>query len=164
MGGIFSAIDISAGGLTVQRKKMDTVAENIANADTVRTPEGGPYRRKRVVVSEDQARVEFRSEFNKARDVLRKTHSGHRDGINLTPIDGQELSHVEAETTVDPASGFRLVHDPGHPDADEKGYVRMPDIEVVTEMVDMIAASRAYEANIAAIGAAKQMLTDAMDI
>ncbi len=164
MAGILSAIEISSRGLSVQRAKMNTVAQNIANAETVETKEGGPYRRKRVIVSEEKVKGNFNSLVKEAGVRLARTNKLHLRGKSIVTGDTVELSMVEGKEVTDPDSSFRLVYDPSHPDADDEGFVKMPDIEIVNEMVDMIAASRAYEANTVAISAAKKMAKDALDI
>ena len=164
MAGLLSAIEISSRGLSVQRAKMNTVAQNIANAETVETKEGGPYRRKRVIVSEEKVKGNFNSLVKEAGVRLARTNKLHLRGKSIVTGDTVELSMVEGKEVTDPDSSFRLVYDPSHPDADDEGFVKMPDIEIVNEMVDMIAASRAYEANTVAISAAKKMAKDALDI
>ncbi|HOP06930.1 MAG TPA: flagellar basal body rod protein FlgC [candidate division Zixibacteria bacterium] len=164
MSGILGAIEISSQGLSVQRKKMNVVAENMANAETTRTPEGGPYRRQRVVVEQDEVKGTFNSMLNTASVKLARTSDRHMTSHGYRSTDGVDLPTVEGDAVVDPDAKFRLVYDPSHPDADEDGYVQMPDVEIVTEMVDMMAASRAYEANTVAISAAKNMAKDALDI
>ncbi len=166
--GLFSSIKVSATGLRGQRVKMDVVARNLANAETSRTEEGTPYRRERAVFREVLAdrmqRVKARLTPNTAQDDgLTLTHPGHLPGLQArdeTPAQGLA---TEVGTAPD-ASDFRVVYDPGHPDADEEGYVLMPNVDMVTEMVDMIAASRAYEANLSAVQAAKDMFTNALRI
>jgi flagellar basal-body rod protein FlgC len=164
MGGIINAIDISGEGLSVQRARMNVIAQNMANAETVETDEGGPYQRKRVIVSENESAESFNSELAKANTRLARTHEGHRPGRVRILSEKTELSGVEAQEVTDPESSFRLVYDPSHPKADDEGYVKMPDVNVIDEMVDMMAASRAYEANTAVISAAKKMANDALDI
>jgi flagellar basal-body rod protein FlgC len=164
MAEILNALEISARGLTVQRKKMNTSAENLANAETTRTREGGPYRRQEVVVSEESARTGFRTLVKEAGMRLAQTNKHHLPSRGHRLREGVEISAVSAEQIQDPDTQFKIVHDPTHPDADEEGFVRMPNVEVVTEMVDMMAASRAYEANTVAIAAAKKMAKDALDI
>ena len=118
---------------------MDLIANNLANSETTRTPEGGPYRKQSAVFTVKQAQ-----------DTK----------IGADPsAEGVEVAGIVADTG-DP----RLVHSPGHPDADANGYVAMPDINPMEEMVDMISATRAYEANAAAIGAAKTMFAAALDL
>lgn len=164
MGGILNAIDISARGLSAQRSKMNVIAQNMANAETSETAEGGPYRRKRVVISEDKNTISFSTALGKASTNLVRTHSGHRYGRTLNAQNKSEVASVDFKEVQDPDSNFRLVHDPTHPDADENGFVKMPNIDVITEMVDMMTASRAYEANTSVISSAKKMANDAMDI
>ncbi len=164
MGGILNAIEISSQGLSVQRAKMNTVAKNIANAETTETKDGGPYRRERVIVREAEVKNSFDSFMKKAGSRLARTNSRHITGRGS--VHGIKLSipTVESEVHVDKDFGFKIVHDPSHPSADENGYVKMPDIEIITEMVDMMAATRAYEANTVAISSAKKMAKDALDI
>jgi flagellar basal-body rod protein FlgC len=164
MSGLFNAIEISATGMTLQRKKMDAVAQNIANVETTRTPEGGPYRRRRVMVSAAKEEVPFRNIMTSAKTDLVRTDSKHMNGISQLSTQKVEVSKVDGNEVEDPASSYRLVHDPGHPDADEKGFVKMPDVEIINEMVDMMAASRAYEANTTAILSAKEMAKNALGI
>jgi len=164
MSGIFTAIETSATGLSIQRRKMNVVSENIANAETTRTDSGGPYRRKRVVVAENVEDVPFKTHMARAGAKLSRTHANHLGGARRSSTETSEISKVNGETIEDPASNFRIVHDPNHPDADENGFVKMPDIEIINEMVDMMSASRAYEANTMAISAAKEMARNALDI
>ena len=164
MADILSAMEISSRGLSVQRAKMNAVAQNIANAETTETEDGGPYRRKRVVVSEDKIKGTFNSMVTEAGLRLSRTNQRHLGGKARRTGETIELSAVTGREVSDTDSSFRLVYDPSHPMADEEGYVKMPDIEIVNEMVDMMAASRAYEANTVAISAAKKMAKDALDI
>lgn len=162
---IFQSIDLSSTGLRAQRSRLEVVSENIANAETTRTEEGGPYRRKRVVMRADEPELLSSRPGGAQRfDELLLTHQGHLDTGRLA--DRLRLA-TGAEVTVEeaPDAGrFRQVFDPGHPDADEQGYVLMPNVDVVSEMVDMVAASRAYEANISAIESAKAMFLQALEI
>jgi flagellar basal-body rod protein FlgC len=164
MSGFLRAIDVSASGLTLQRKKMDAVAENIANAETTRTKEGGPYRRKRVVVSEIKEEAPFQTIMKQARSELSRTNARHMPGLKRLSNNDTELSMADGKEVSAPASDYRLVHDPDHPDADANGMVKMPDVEIVTEMVDMMTASRAYEANTMAILTSKEMAKNALEI
>ncbi len=164
MPGFLNAIDQSARGLSVQRSKMNVVAENIANAETTKTKEGGPYKRQRLIVEKQDSPGSFRSVMKQAGSSLARTNGRHMAGRGLRQFEKSEASSAQGQVIDDPDSSFKIVHDPSHPHADEEGYVRMPDIEIVTEMVDMMAASRAYEANTVAIGAAKKMAQDALDI
>lgn len=142
---MFGAIDSAASGLTAERLRMDVISNNIANANTTRTVEGGPYRRELVV-------FEPRSAENSFANVLAgQMGQGQEQGVRVTGI------------TKD-TSPLRRVYDPSHPDADATGYVAMPNVNVVTEMVDMITASRSYEANVTVINSAKAMAAKALDI
>jgi flagellar basal-body rod protein FlgC len=164
--GLFSAIRISASGLRGQRVKMDVVAQNLANAETTRTADGTPYRRQRAIFEQVLGDKVNRHETMLGRETesrLSRTHPAHMTetvASSETPGGGVESDVSVAED----ASDFRVVYDPGHPDADEGGYVLMPNVNPISEMVDLIAASRAYEANISAVQAAKDMFTDALKI
>jgi flagellar basal-body rod protein FlgC len=142
--GMFDSLEISATGLTAERLRMDVTAENLANAQTTRGANGGPYRRKEVVLQQASGASSFGSQ-------LRTAMSGKPGGVEVAAI---------AE---DP-SAARMVYDPGHPDADARGYVAMPNVDSVTEMVDLISSSRAYEANVTAMQASKQMFTKTLDL
>lgn len=164
--GLFGAIRASASGLRGQRLKMDVVARNLANAETTQTAEGTPYRRQRAVFEEvlgDKVRAHETLLGREQDSRLTRTHPAHIletvDTVKLPP------GGITSEVTVAPdASEFRVVYDPGHPDADEGGYVLMPNVNPITEMVDMITASRAYEANVSAIQSSKDMFADALKI
>jgi flagellar basal-body rod protein FlgC len=159
---LFSAIDISATGLAAQRSRMNAIAQNLANAETTRSPEGGPYRRQVTVLSELSRSTEFKTLFTGEKMKLMATQQNHLQPKYSTRE--EELLHGVAAQQVRDQSPPRMVYDPSHPDANEEGYVAMPNINIVTEMVDMIAASRSYEANITAINAAKAMAQRAIDL
>ena len=116
---------------------MDVIANNIANADSTRTPEGGPYRRQKVT---------FQSVYQQV--------TGNRS----------VASGVAVQSVAEDPTDYRMVYDPGHPDADETGYVKMPNVNVVEEMVDMISATRAYEANVTAMNATKSMVASGIEL
>lgn len=144
--GYFSSLDIGASALTAQRLRMDTISQNIANVNTTRTENGGPYRRKAVIFEEKSPNVPFSdylSDNNKEKFV--------GNGVRVARI-------VEDQTP------FKRMYEPGHPDADEEGYVLMPNVDVITEMVNMISATRAYEANVTSINTTKSMAMRALDI
>ena len=162
--GVFDSLDVSATGLSAQRRKLNAIASNIANVDTTRTAEGGPYKRKRVVMVESPRLARFRNILQSERNRLDGTHPAHLPAGPEPTLDellgaGVETMEVREEP-VEP----RMVYDPAHPDAREDGYVVFPDINVVTEMVDMIAASRAYEANVTAMNASKDMVMKSLEI
>lgn len=147
--GTFSAMNASASGLTAQRLRMDIISENIANANTTRTKTGGPYRRKMVVF---QAAENNNTSFAKILDNERKTA-----GIN-------NAGGVKVTAILEDQSDFKTVYDPTNPDADEDGNVEMPNVNTLDEMVDMISATRAYEANVTALNASKSMAMKALEI
>jgi len=164
MAGILNSIEISAGGLSVQRTKMNTIAQNIANAETTETKEGGPYRRQRVVVSENKEKVNFNAYMQEAGSKLARTDSRHIQGTIRVNNNTSEVANAECKIVTAPKDSFKLIYDPTHPQADASGYVKVPDVEIINEMVDMMAASRAYEANTVAISASKNMAKQALDI
>lgn len=163
--GLFDSIRISGTGLAGQRTRLDVVARNLANADTTQTAEGTPYRRQRAVFSEvlEQRVRQNRLQRDDQSGGLAQTHPGHLDGLRSFSREDREGVATAVDVAPD-ASEFRVVYDPGHPDADDEGYVLMPNVDVITEMVDMIAATRAYEANVSAVQAAKDMFTQALKI
>lgn len=162
MAGVLHAIQLSARGLTIQRRKMNVVAENLANAETTKTADGGPYQRKRITVREAKEPGNFDSFLRQADTPLARTNPAHRLGKVQQVRTDSEVATVEGREVQDP--GFKLIYDPSHPEADEQGYVKLPDIDIVTEMVDMMIASRAYEANTTAIATSKKMVKDSLDI
>lgn len=141
--GMFNAIDISASGLTAERLRMDVTAENLANAETTRTPEGGPYRRKTVILQ--QAGGGFAGQLTGA-------------------LAGSEPAGVEAVGVVPDNTPLRQVYEPGNPEANANGYVTMPNVNPVTEMTDLIDASRAYQANVTALQTTKTVFTKTIEL
>ncbi|MFA6540980.1 MAG: flagellar basal body rod protein FlgC [Bacteroidota bacterium] len=152
----FTGLNVSANGMSAQRKRMNAIASNIANAETTRTEDGGPYVRKMVLMKEESQGT-FSKLLNSGSFDL-----GVANKYNLGSMD-QGVSGVAAEETTD-STPFKMVYDPSHPDANDEGYVEMPNVNVVNEMVDMISATRSYEANVTAISAAKQMAKDSLEI
>ena len=149
--GIFSSINTAASGLTAQRTRLDVIADNIANVNTTRTNEGGVFRRKRVIFRPRVDQPYWRSPF-----LPRMLQSEVGRGVRITSVEEDRDSKP------------RLVYDPTHPDAiqsgPQKGYVEYPNVNVVNEMVDMIAASRSYEANVAVINGSRSMFAKALEI
>lgn len=139
-------MNVSATGLTAERLRMDIISKNIANANTTRTLAGTPYRRQMVVFEEQGYENSFEAMLQKA--------SG-----SAVVGNGVEVAEI-----VEDPSDFKRVYNPGHPDADDAGYVLMPNVDVVTEMVNMMTASRAYEANVTALNTAKSMAMKALEI
>ncbi len=164
MEGVFSSIDISGSGMSLQRRKMNVVAENIANAETTKTEDGGPYRRRRLQVNSDSEKLPFKTILNNSRAGLARTHKSHMTGAPSVTGNYESVVTARSKEIIAGEDEYRLVYDPGHPEADEDGYVKMPDIEIINEMVDMISANRAYEANAMAISASKDMLKGALEI
>ncbi|PJI09863.1 MULTISPECIES: flagellar basal body rod protein FlgC [Clostridium] len=140
--GAFDSLNISSSGLSAERLRMDTIASNVANISTTRTAEGGPYRRKVAVFQNN-----FENEFN--------TQTGKYD---------QKLLGVRAVKIAEDQSPFKMKYDPGNPDANADGYVAMPNVDILNEMADMMASTRAYEANVTAMNDEKGMYTKALEI
>ncbi|HHM23554.1 MAG TPA: flagellar basal body rod protein FlgC [Bacteroidetes bacterium] len=161
---ILSAFDISASGMRAQRRRMDAISLNLANIETTRTENGEPFRRRVVRMSAEAEGGTFAQVFSGARHRLYGTNQRHITEVRSGGMEGQPALPVKAEVSTLQQNAFRLVYDPDHPDADANGYVRYPNINVVTEMVDMISASRGYEANATAIEANKSMAKKALEI
>lgn len=161
---VFSSLNISASGLSVQRQRLDTIARNLANVDTTRTDAGGPYEREIVIISEKQPTTKFQSILDDLKSQVVMTHREHMSSSYYQrKMEGQR-GGVEVQAVENDNSPPRLKYDPGHPDANENGYVRMPNINVVTELVDIMGASRAYEANLTVIDAAKKIVKKSLEI
>jgi|TARA_B100001094_G_scaffold40010_1_gene34612 flagellar basal-body rod protein FlgC len=161
---IFDTLDISSTGLSAQRRKLTAIASNLANVDTTRTDEGGPYKRRRVVMLEAPKLSKFSVLLDQEGNRLRRTDGKHLSEAEPRPGDFFLGSGVMSQEVREEPLKPRMVYDPNHPDAREDGMVLYPDVNTITEMVDMIAASRAYEANITVMNAAKDMANRALDI
>ena len=144
--GLFTSFDINASGLTAERFRMDIISQNVANANTTRTSDGTPYRRKGVSFAEKETQTPFSRVLDSARD----NYSGK----------GVKVSTVAEDTWTD----MKMVYDPSHPDADDNGYVLYPNVNIVTEMTNVIDASRAYEANATAFNASKAMAIKGLEM
>jgi flagellar basal-body rod protein FlgC len=140
----FTSLDVSSSGMAAERTRMNLISSNIANANSTRSKEGGPYKRKDPVFAAVPASSGFKTPFNRAGSL--------------------ELKKVEVAQIREDQSPPRIQYDPTHPDADEKGYVALPNVNVIEEMVDMVSASRAYEANVTAAQAAKSMAMKTLDL
>lgn len=149
--GMYTSINIASSGLSAQRTRLDVISNNIANANTTRTPEGGAFRRSRVVFRPRVSQPYWRSPF-----LPKYLDNGIGRGVRI------------AEIEKDYDADVRLVYDPTHPDAiktgPRKGYVEYPNVNIVSEMTDMISASRSYEANVTVINGSKAMFTRALEI
>lgn len=139
---MFDVFSVSASGMEAQRIRMNIIASNLANVDTTRTPQGGPYRR---------------------RDVVFTTDGDNFSRLLARGMDGS-LSGVRVVGVVEDKRPLKPVYDPGHPDADESGYVSYPNVNVVEEMVNMLSAVRSYEANVTAFKASRDMILRALEI
>lgn len=140
----FNSINVSSSALAAERTRMNLISSNLANANASRTPEGGPYKRKDAVFTA----TPLENSFNRA----------------LDGATAQQIRRVEVSEIIEDQNPPRLQYDPGHPDADPQGYVAMPNVNVVEEMADMIGATRAYEANVTAVQAAKSMALKTLEI
>lgn len=142
-----SSLSISGSGLTASQLRMDIISENIANAQTTRTEDGGPYRRKLV--------------------VLQSRSAGFQDALNTRLSSSGSVADsmgVVVADIIEDETDFTPVYNPEHPDADEDGYVMMPNVDTSEEAIDMLAASRAYDANLTAFNAMKAMAVKALEI
>ncbi len=165
IGSIFTSIDISASGLKAQRKKLEIASENIANAETTRTAEGEPYRRKIVILKESKEKIKSAVLSSKESIKPTLTNPKHLPIPEHFDLKDEAISKgVEVDDIVKDDSPFRLEYNPSHPDADENGYVKMPNVNVINEMIDIMTATRAYQANATALNAAKQMALKALEI
>lgn len=144
--GLFTSFDINASGLTAQRYRMDVISENIANVNTTRTEDGTPYRRKIVTFQEKSGGPSFADTLKKAKG----SYAG--EGVKVTG------------THEDYATDLIKAYDPAHPDADEDGYVYYPNVNIVTEMTDLIDASRSYEANATAFNTSKDIAVKGLEM
>lgn len=136
---VFTAFDINSSGMTAQRYRMDIISENVANANTTRTEDGTPYRRKVVTFQEKGSQTNFSHVLNKATGKYSGT------GVRIGGVYEDQVSEM------------KMVYDPSHPDADENGYVTYPNVNIITEMTNLIDASRGYEANATAFEATKSI-------
>ena len=143
---MFSAFNVNASGLTAQRYRMDIISENVANASTTRTEDGTPYRRKVVTFAEKGRQTTFSR-------VLGNVSAGYSG-------QGVKVDKVSEDTWTE----MKMVYDPSHPDADENGYVTYPNVNIVSEMTNLIDASRAYEANSTAFSASKSMALKGLEL
>jgi flagellar basal-body rod protein FlgC len=154
----------SAKGLSIQRKKMNLIAENIANAENTRTQTGEPYKRKFMVVSSDENQLLRNVSMDNNNLSLRTSSIEHirTNGASFGSSNGGELnSNVEV---IEDTKEGEMLYMPNHPDSNEEGYVEMSNVNVVQEMVEMISATRTYEANLTALNASKEMAKDSLEI
>lgn len=143
-----SSMNVVGSGLTAQQLRLDVISENITNMSTTRTEAGGPYRRKVVVLEE-------RTDGESFQTVLERMQGGSNRG---------RLGGVQVTDIVEDPSDFKLVYDPTHPDANADGYVEMPNVDLVKEMADAMAANQAYSANATAFNVLKQVVAKGLEI
>jgi flagellar basal-body rod protein FlgC len=148
--GLFDALNVSGSGLSAERLRMDVVAENLANAQTTKDASGQPYKRKEVVLQEIGGGG-FGAQLAGA--------MGARTASTDSSVGGVQVAGIVQDSTAG-----KMVYDPGHPDANAQGYVQMPNVDPVTEMVDLITSSRSYESDVTAMQTAKQMFTKTLDL
>ena len=142
-----NSLNISGSGLTAQKLRMDIISENIANADVTKTESGKPYTRKMVVLKSMEGKDDFKTFLDKASGSASVSAKG-----------------VQVDQIIEDSAPYVPVYDPTNPSADAKGYVMMPNVNTTQEMIDMLGASRAYEANVTAFNAAKSMALKALEI
>lgn len=139
----FTALDVSSSAMNAERTRMNLISGNLANTNSTRTAEGGPYKRKDAIFTASPLSTGFSSALSRA---------------------NQNLSKVSVTGIIEDTAAPRLQYDPTHPDADSKGYVELPNINVIEEMADMISATRTYEANVTAAQAAKSMALKTLEL
>jgi flagellar basal-body rod protein FlgC len=164
---LFKAMGISSSGLNAQRVVINGISMNLANVQTTRTEGGEPYQRRRSVLSQTPNDLRFSDVLLNRLDVgghLRRTHLDHFPVSNYAPWEiGLEKGGVKAEL-IEEVAEYKMIHDPSHPDADASGYVLLPNINTIEEMVHLLMAARNYEANVTAFNAAKNMAMKALEI
>jgi flagellar basal-body rod protein FlgC len=160
---MFTGLNISSAGLSAQRKRMNAIASNLANAETTKTEKGGPYRRKMVELKAKGEHL-FGTALRQAGLRLTTTNQAHMADVPVAEEGTDQVDESISATETEDPSAPRMVYDPGNPDANPDGYVNMPNVNVVTEMVGMMSASRTFEANVVAIDAAKSMAKDSLEI
>lgn len=157
---IFSTFDVSGQGMSVQRMRLSAVAKNIANVNTTKDANGEPYQRDVVIV-----RAVNQSPFDRElSSQISLSQSDFSHATNAQPFGYSDENQVIKAITAKDETPPRMVYDPSHPDSDENGYVKMPNVNIVTEMVDMISAQRAFEANAGVIESAKNIAKDSLEI
>lgn len=164
MSNLFSSLKISGSGLSVFRRKMNIAAENLANAETTKTDAGGPYQKKVLQISAKPIAEPFAKKLQAARVELSQTNSNHlsQNAVSLNKV--ENIAQATSKEYVNRNEQTRMVYDPSHPDADPEGFVAMPNVDPLIEMVEMMTASRAYEANLSALQTIKAMTDKALDI
>ncbi len=160
----FSTFKISSQGLSTEKRQLAITAENIANANTTRTAEGTAYKRKDLVREMISRRHHFTNALKNANLRMRTSSNGHLVESNYDPMRINKTGSSEIKLEVAEANAFKQIYNPSHPDADEAGFVRYPDINVISEMLELISASRAYEANVTVMNATKNLARKSLEI
>lgn len=160
--GIFSAIKTSVAGLSGQLKRMEVISENIANAQSAPDANGNVYQKK-VVVADGSERSRQSRFDDQLKLKMRTSEKGHLPSAG-NGISKKQAGSAKDRLKVEEIPGEQLIYNPGHPRADENGFVKMPNVNVIEEMVDLISVSRTYEANVTVLNAAKQMAKKALEI
>jgi flagellar basal-body rod protein FlgC len=164
MSNLFSSLKISGSGLSVFRRKMNIAAENLANAETTKTAAGTPYQKKTLQISAKPTAEPFAQKLQAARVELSQTNSQHLPQNAASANKAENIAQATSKEYVDRNEQPRMVYDPSHPDADADGFVAMPNVDPLIEMVEMMTASRAYEANLSALQTIKAMTNKALEI
>ncbi|MEW6654692.1 MAG: flagellar basal body rod protein FlgC [Bacteroidota bacterium] len=165
IGGSIFGLNFSARGMAIQRKKMDVIAQNIANSDNVRTENGDPYKRKTVRVEAERKNFVNELELEGKNLKLNASNPNHMIKLNMPQALSISADQGKVQMTeVTDQSPGDIVHMPEHPNANVDGYVEMSNVNVINEMVDMIAATRSYEANLQALNSAKQIAKDSLEM
>jgi flagellar basal-body rod protein FlgC len=157
-----SDFDISGYGLSAQRFRINTISSNIANANTTRTSEGGPYKRREVIFKANDFSSELNTAIKNENNMLQ--YENPLDDPFAQENANPSVMSVVVDKVVRDDSPFKMKYDPSHPDSNEEGYVAYPNINPVVEMADLVEATRAYQANVAAFQSAKNMATSSIDI
>ncbi len=152
------SLDISASGMTAQKMRLDVLSQNITNSTTTRTEDGTPYKRKMVVFEDRSNQATFSAQLEKAQNKIVKSKLKSR-AQDIETVGGVKVAQIVEDETA-----LTAVYDPTHPDANEEGYVMMPNVDTTQELIDMMSASRSYEANIQAFNATKNLANKALEI
>ena len=164
IGSSFPGFDISAKGLSIQRKKMNLISENIANANTISAENNQPYKRKTLEVKQAQGAFTV-SQADQVRTIpLFTSNEGHLIGNNSNTFVNSGSASNQIQNEIEDNTQGDKIYMPENPNADDKGYVQLSNVNIITEMTDMIVATRSYEANLTAFNSSKQMAKDTLEI
>lgn len=166
---IFHSMNINTSGLNLERTKLDVISSNIANVNTTRTEDGGPYLSKQVTFEENLKNIDLfptdqAGNKNVGREMVLTNDRHQLAAIGSGKRSGQASAGVRATGIVENEENIRVLYDPSHPDANEEGYVEYPNVDMADEMINMMNTIRSYEANVTAMDASKAMLKKALEI